>query len=57
MKLPSLGPEAFVWTAEIGGSPYSGANDYRGATGWFSEMGGKPQTSKLAQLVKLAIAA
>jgi hypothetical protein len=55
--LPGLGPLAFTWTAIIGGSRFSGANDYKSSTGWFAEMPGALQPAKLAALVKLAIGA
>lgn len=56
--LSALGPRAFFWTAVIGGHPFSGANDYKATkTGYFSEMAGTLQRTRLEQLEKLAIAA
>jgi hypothetical protein len=55
--LPALGATAFYWTAIIGGHPFSGANDNRGVTGYYSEMSGSLQRAKLVQLERLAISA
>lgn len=55
--LAALGSNAFYWTGVIAGSPYSGADAFKGTTGYFSEMPGALQESKLEQLEKLALAA
>jgi hypothetical protein len=55
--LAALGSNAFYWTGVIAGSPYSGADAFKGTTGYFSEMTGKPQDSKLEKLEQLALSA
>lgn len=55
--LSALGPIAFYWTGMIDGSPWSGADAFKGTTGYFSEMPGTLQRSKLEQLERLAISA
>jgi hypothetical protein len=56
-SLSGLGSSAFYWTGVIEGKPYSGADAFKGTTGYFSEMGGALQQSKLEQLERLALAA
>jgi hypothetical protein len=55
--LAALGSSAFYWTGVIEGSPYSGADAFKGTTGYFSEMAGTLQESKLEQLERLALSA
>lgn len=55
--LAALGASAFYWTAVIEGSAWSGADAFKGTTGYFSEMPGKLQQSKLEALERLALAA
>jgi hypothetical protein len=55
--LGALGPNAFYWTGVIGGSPYSGADAFKGTTGYFSEMSGSLQQAKLELLERLALSA
>lgn len=55
--LAALGASAFYWTGVIGGSAWSGADAFKGTTGYFSEMPGTLQKSKLEQLERLALAA
>jgi hypothetical protein len=55
--LAALGSNAFYWNGVIGGSPYSGADAFKGTTGYFSEMPRALQQSKLEQLERLALSA
>jgi hypothetical protein len=55
--LAALGPNAFYWTGVIAGSAYSGADAFKGTTGYFSEMTGGLQDAKLEKLEQLALSA
>jgi hypothetical protein len=55
--LSALGSTAFYWTGVIVGSPYGGADVFKGTTGHFSEMTGGLEDSKLEKLEQLALSA
>ncbi len=55
--LAALGSSAFYWTGVIAGMPYSGADAFKGTTGYFSEMRGALKKSPLEDLERLALSA
>jgi len=50
----AFGGHAYYWTAKISGAPYSGLNYYKGGGGWFIEMPGKLQLTKLENVERIA---
>lgn len=55
--LPTLGPNAFTFTAKENGGTFTGAGDNKGTTGYGALISGKPAISKLVSLLKLDFAA
>lgn len=53
----AMGPVAFTWRAVNGAEIYGGLNVIKGSTGYFVEMGGALQLSKLEKLERVAFAA
>lgn len=55
--LAALGSNAFFWNGVIEGKPYSGADAFKGTTGYFAEMPRALQTTKVELLERLALSA
>lgn len=55
--LAALGSNAFYWTGVIEGTRYSGADAFKGTTGYFTEMRGPLEQSKVKQLEQLVLSA
>jgi hypothetical protein len=57
VPLAGLGNSAFYWNGMIEGTSYSGADAFKGSTGYFTEMRSALQQSKVKRLEQLLLAA
>ncbi len=55
LPLDALGSTAFYWKGVIEGIPYGGADAFKGTTGYFAEMRGPLEQSKVEKLERLVL--